>query len=715
MVKKRFIDPKKAVRFQLVHREDHGAGAPSGDDASPFVLRTVAKGRQVENEELISLAQNFSGEAHAQAAQESMQLSRQLDFQKDTDKLMHTASLLPDLDHVGAYDDFQDYDESTPQLSVDEADDDSSGSDHVPNPRQAVEKLDPEDDPTLYGIDFPNIHEYDYMQHLKPIGQDTNAVYVPAVQTVDKKANPAAFKLKEMADAVAEIENGTDENVPWTGGIHFKDAEARKVMNKNPETRLQRQARLKEEAYQQHKEHLERNLNNVKDAETVRPEAYEAAIGDVEPSMQEIFYALEDEAYVEDGIDDFFEALDAEEVPKDVLKRVEPDAYTQHQAERKQEDNKLWEAVMASKLLSSGNDHDQIGFDLDDNGCLIEGTQYGGARSVRSVAMTAQTARTARTARMARKNGLNDDTRSVASWRSRMTSGTRRITPREASLFSMSSSVMPRTEQLTMIDDRFERVLEDYDDEALGELDEDETFNPQGRGCTADTADDDLMRALGQWNQEFRVIHAGTGRARVGEHKNPLEALDAWRAGLRETVKLTEEETMVEVFDPEAPAHEDDKRIPMPVTKEYNLWDVQTAHSGTSNIYNRPAILRARPARKPRHIILRKDGMPVVCEEEATASRAGIAPSSAGSEQDEDSDDHLDSASVMAHRDTSFARNRKETKEERAARKAALKEEKRERRAVKKDNKVAFKEESQRQVRIRHKQQAIQPAVVTFN
>jgi len=38
----------------------------------------------------------------------------------------------------------------------------------------------------------------------------------------------------------------------------------------------------------------------------------------------------------------------------------------------------------------------------------------------------------------------------------------------------MTSSVLARTKELQMLDERFDRVLEDYDDEEIGELEQDD-------------------------------------------------------------------------------------------------------------------------------------------------------------------------------------------------------------------------------------------------
>ena len=137
------------------------------------------------------------------------------------------------------------------------------------------------------------------------------------------------------------------------------------------------------------------------------------------PEIREIFEALEDEAYVEDGLgEEFFSALNLNEIPEE----VKSEYGIKDMNEPKEEWFNEFEKFKSQNQLES--DEDEQVDDYEDT--VSDDSRGNGAQSV----MTG---------------------------------------------FSMTSSVLYRNEHLTTLDDRFERLMNlEYIDEEIGELEEDD-------------------------------------------------------------------------------------------------------------------------------------------------------------------------------------------------------------------------------------------------
>lgn len=121
----------------------------------------------------------------------------------------------------------------------------------------------------MHGIYFDDTAEYDYTQHLRAIGESTEAVFLEAPK---KEEKPKRSKELEFRDKKGDIELPADvlpSNVEMSVG----------VMNQSSG--------------------LEGGLQP-----------------DMDPRLREIMEALEDEEYVDEELDDdFFEELNAEGDP----------------------------------------------------------------------------------------------------------------------------------------------------------------------------------------------------------------------------------------------------------------------------------------------------------------------------------------------------------------------------------------------------------------
>ncbi|XP_028717165.1 protein LTV1 homolog [Peromyscus leucopus] len=217
--------------------------------------------------------------------------------------------------------------------------------------------------------------------------------------------------------------------------------------------------------------------------------------------------------------------------------------------------------------------------------------------------------------------------------------------------YSMTSSVMRRNEQLTLHDERFEKFYEQYDDVEIGALD-----NAELEG-SIQVDSSRLQEVLNDYYKE---------KAENCVKLNTLEPFEDQDLPTNE-LDESEEEEIVSVVLQEA--------------KE--KWDCESICSTYSNLYNHPQLIRYEP--KPKQIHLSsKTGIPL-----NVLPKKGLTAKQVERMQMINSSD-LPKVSTQP-------RPHNESKEDRRARKQAIREERKERRVEKKANKLAFKLEKRRQ------------------
>lgn len=218
--------------------------------------------------------------------------------------------------------------------------------------------------------------------------------------------------------------------------------------------------------------------------------------------------------------------------------------------------------------------------------------------------------------------------------------------------YSMTSSVMRRNEQLTLLDDRFEKFYEQFDDDEIGALD-----NSELEGFI----EPDSARLEEIIKDYF-----------IQKEKEYLRPDDL---GPKELPVVKEEE--------EGEEQEEEEMETVVMVAPEEKWDCETIISTYSNIYNRPKVIEEPP--KPKQIrVSAKTGIPL----DVLPSRGLTGKQAERMTRINDSD---------LPRVSAQPRCKEESKEERKARKQAIKEERKERRVEKKANKTAFKEEKVRQ------------------
>ncbi|KAI8058918.1 Low temperature viability protein-domain-containing protein [Gilbertella persicaria] len=405
-----------------------------------------------------------------------------------------------------------------------------------------------------HGIFFDD-GEYDYMQHLRTIGDATDAVFLAAPST--KKEKPKTMDDGFLKDEYREKKNPRLIELP-SSVLPSQVEMSVGVMNQSTG--------------------LDQGLQP-----------------DMDPRLREVFEALSDEEYIEDLDDDFFDALNADGEPYDPEEDedyVDSD-YEDYEQEEEQEvvteENYDWEAAFKKfKMNQSKRDSDDDD-ELDDFD------------------------------RQTRQTG-----------------------------FSMSSSAMHRNPQLRLLDDRFEKIEEEYAEES--EEDDEEEEETEERA--------DFEAILDDFLEKYEIV--GRKMQPKMEGETSAAKLDMIRQGLLKT-HIHEQ---VEV--PRSKPVVLEPKLERPVQKQRETWDVQSVISTYSNLENHPSLISDQgPSKRIR--IDPKTGMPILVE---------VARKQKKKEQEEvenESESEEEEEEEMAE-NKGVPRSKQETKEEKKARKQAVKD-----------------------------------------
>lgn len=232
--------------------------------------------------------------------------------------------------------------------------------------------------------------------------------------------------------------------------------------------------------------------------------------------------------------------------------------------------------------------------------------------------------------------------------------------------YSMSSSVMRRNQQLSLLDNRFEKIFEEYDDNEIGALDCEEI-----EGYVPPTSE-----LLLQCAAEF------------GKEKLPKEDTDG--------VEKPNVDTMCS-----SDSEDDFRDIEIKGNDDEDKWDCQSILSTYSNTYNRPKLISERNSNTGKIRISKKTGLPIGVFDSGSGKLTMKALAKLDAEQERVPQNAAGRAeSVISTLSTLSIRPKEETPEERRQRKKMLKEYRRERIGERKANTAAFKEEKKRQEKI---------------
>ncbi|CAA7264749.1 unnamed protein product [Cyclocybe aegerita] len=246
----------------------------------------------------------------------------------------------------------------------------------------------------------------------------------------------------------------------------------------------------------------------------------------------------------------------------------------------------------------------------------------------------------------------------------------------DASGYSMSSSSMYRNEALQTLDERFDQmILKQYNEDEEGETSED------GHSDDAPeliTSREDFDSMVNDFLNDFEIV--GRKMKPKMEGETGVEKLDILRRamGQDDRVRIANGD--------EGDIEEDDPFVSDDEVKK-DRWDCETILTTYTNLENHPRLIRARePKPAPKIVLDRKTGLPSLSDPlqpKPSTNQVSFAPTS------EDADGSDEEKSINKVRQT-VSRPRGECKEDRKARKAAVKHERQARRAEKKSTKEQF-------------------------
>ncbi|KAF9922049.1 hypothetical protein BGZ65_009896, partial [Modicella reniformis] len=477
----------------------------------------------------------------------------------------------------------------------------------------------------LVGDEF-NDGTYDYTQHMREMGEASDAIYL--------EASKATAQQKKAAQS---------------RGIQFTDTEAANEMALED----QKQPKISQSSKKKGLQLPQEVLASKEELEF--EDVYQSAVPvGLQPDMpfdiRQTLEALEDDAFVDGELDDsFFDELDGEGGNHD-----EDEYYDDGDGgEEKEEDGAGgWEADFkkfkkAQRYMSDDDSH--------------EGSNDGHSQTSKS---------------------------------------SRRPAGASASTFSMSSSAMFRNENLTLLDERFDRIEREYEEDSLDE-DDDSVGDLKSEELRKDfdsILDDFLDKFEIVGSKMVPRLEGATSENKLSTIRNALlvddtedgKSVATTAGGTRKPKKNLDDDLVTEVTDFRSRAD-----------RMRDNWDVQTILSTYSNLENHPGMIKEQSHRRIH--IDPKTGMPVITEklslqrkkaEEAAAAAASREQPNSDGEEDQFSEEEAERENLGSKR------SKAETKDEKKARKDAIKQEKRNRREVKKATKEAFATEKTRQEKV---------------
>lgn len=383
-----------------------------------------------------------------------------------------------------------------------------------------------------YGIYYDDT-EYDYMQHMKDLGQGGGESYFLEAPSA-KKGKGKQMDLADML-RLSSLDDGRSE-----AGLSMASTVSRSA------TELFGQDMAPSEFVRKTTYQDQQNI----------PDAIAGFQPDMDPRLREVLEALEDEAYVDDE-DDIFEALAADAV---------------------EVDQREWEA--SGYLMDEFGDGEGEGWESDASDDTIRAGEGGGVRlnleeskEKENVAPTDPNSLPAPDAAPAPVSEGDDawmdefkkfkqdvkaskrpeDKRreyqqSIMTGASALTAGGRHKKRKGAltnpSAYSMSSSALHRTDALSLLDERFDKIEEEYanddyfpDDASMisGMSKMSGLSKMSGMSGLSSMSEAPEMRAdFDNILDDFLGTHTMAGKRRVkkGKQQSGLEQLDEVRQGL---------------------------------------------------------------------------------------------------------------------------------------------------------------------------------------
>lgn len=346
-----------------------------------------------------------------------------------------------------------------------------------------------------YGVYYDDT-EYDYMQHMRDLGSgagDEESYFIEA--PVKRKAGKGQGKVR-LEDALREA--SLEDEVGKKTGASILDEDV--LPSKN----------LRKTTYQ--------------DQQDV-PDILAGFQPDMDARLREVLEALEDEAYVDDEDDYFGElAKGGNEVSE-----AEFEQLGFEENERKSDDEG-WESDNTERPIK---EYKKTALPLareDADISMGDGSDHGDGNWMKEFSKFKKDDES----KVGRPNASNYESRSSIMTGTSIT-GSRRKKRKGAVTsstgYSMTSSSLLRTEGLTLLDARFDKMQEDY---AEDEMEDDNENVSVMTGTSSSSQAPQLSSGFDNMMDEFLNNYSMSGKKRVkkGKYQTGMEQLDEIRSGL---------------------------------------------------------------------------------------------------------------------------------------------------------------------------------------
>lgn len=345
-----------------------------------------------------------------------------------------------------------------------------------------------------YGVYFDDT-EYDYMQHMRDLGQSTEAYFVeaPSAGSKDKKG-----KGKQKLEDALRLASLEDEERP--GDVQLGNHATRLGEEVLPSKDIRR--------------------NTYQDQQDV-PDALAGFQPDMDPRLREVLEALEDEAYVDDE-EDVFEKLaqdreevSVEEFQEQVLLDEDGDEGWETDDTAKPQKEYKYGPALEKPVSQDANMHDDpVQADGD---WMAEFAKYKNEKRPKAA-----------------KNNP-DFHSSVVSGTSSALGGRhkkRKGAMTSSTGYSMTSSSLFRTEGLTLLDDRFEKIEEQYAEEDGDNMSMDDSVSMVSTKSQHGPIRSDFDSIMDDFLSGYSVQGKRKKRLKKGGAQTGIEELDEIRRGL---------------------------------------------------------------------------------------------------------------------------------------------------------------------------------------
>lgn len=374
-----------------------------------------------------------------------------------------------------------------------------------------------------HGIYFDD-SSYDYMQHMREIGGAAasgggggEAYYIEAA-TTDKGKEKGKGKVG-LEEALRDI-NLDDARSMASGSV--TSSKAKDLLDAD----MLPSEFVRKKTYQ--------DQQNV-------PDAIAGFQPDMDPRLREVLEALDDEAYVDDEEDVFAELAQDELITdEDAWEAAAPDV----------DKDDGWESDDTVKARSSKGARQEAEELVDSSqGAALGDATIGPDSSDWMVEYNKFKKDTQKSKRLKKEAAQSEaEMMSTYTGLSSLTGKKRR--KRKGALttssgYSMSSSILARTEVESILDSRFDKIEEEYANDDMGEVDDNDGAMSQASGFSKTSrmsnAAPKITPAFDAVMDDFLDNHYVVGRSRLkkGPHQTGLEQLDEIRKGLGPAVMRT--------------------------------------------------------------------------------------------------------------------------------------------------------------------------------